>query len=47
MIHHIVYFWCHFLYYTKTKKNVFEKSNNFNKLDIYAVVIYFIVHFNT
>ena len=30
-----------------TKKNyIFEKSNNFNSLDIYAVIMYFIVHFN-
>ena len=31
----------------RQKKNyIFEKINDFNNLDIYAVVTYFIVHFN-
>ena len=33
--------------YCKTKKKTysFKKSNNFNNLDIYPMVMYFIVHF--
>ena len=31
--------------YCKTKKTFFLKSNNFNNLDIYPMVMYFIVHF--
>ena len=51
MIHHRFYgtksFLKLFLYYTKKKnKYIFEKNNTFNNLGIYAMVMYFIVHFN-
>ena len=35
------------LYQDKKKKKKIEHSNNFNNLEIYAMVIYFIVHFNS
>ena len=36
----------HFYIIPGQKKLYFEKINNFNNLDIYAVVMYFIAHFN-
>ena len=33
--------------YQDKKKNKFENSNNFNNLEIYVMVMYFIVHFNS
>ena len=41
-------FWTHYFISHEDKKKLnFEKSNNFNNLDIYAMVLYFIVYFNS
>ena len=37
----------HFILYQDKKEiYIFDKSNNFSNIGIYAMVIYFIVHFN-